>query len=190
MIATTRTSLPRQLRFWALHCSVNALPSFLIALVWIGLWQHPVAIAAMLAAVATFIAGYTLTCLVAAPLRDPRSLVARALGIGLGIRCWISGLSLLAIVYSPLVTVMPDFWCGYAAALAVERFGTLTGLTAFGDLVDARRVNFVTVYATTLVEGLILSIMLSMFSFFALVVVQALERRKMYTVSVPPVVRE
>ena len=46
---------PRQLRYWALHCLLNAAPSLGIALGWMGLWKVPAAVAAMFAAIATMI---------------------------------------------------------------------------------------------------------------------------------------
>ena len=62
---------PRQLRYWSLHCLLNAAPSLGIALGWLGLWKSPSAVAAMFTAIATFIVLYATLTSLRGPLTDP-----------------------------------------------------------------------------------------------------------------------
>lgn len=174
---------PGQLGHWSWHCAINAAPSFLIAAVVLELWKSPVAVGGILAAIATFVLGYAVLTSFSGPLSDPQSLPARALRVGKRIRLGISLLSLLVLlpalsqVPDESVMFLPDFWCGVVAAIAVNWVGEFFG---FGSnwMSDADRVGFLAVYLTTLIEGLILSFMLLMLSFFSLVVLQIRRRRR------------
>ncbi len=183
--------LVRQFRFWAGHCSLNALPSFLIALIWLELWKSPAGILAMLAAVATFIVLYSVATSLRGPLSDPESALSRALRVGLKLRCWISVLSVPVVLIPGLAILAPDLWCGFLATMVLETASNAVGLD-FN--VDMRRSmsrgmtgpDFLSVYATTLLEGFILSFLLAMISFFALAFMQMAERRKAFRYLLPP----
>ena len=109
----TRDVFLRQLRYWSLHCSLNALPSLGIALAYLGLWKNPEGVAAMLAAIATFIFLYATLTSLRGPLSNPAHVVSRSLKVGTKIRSWISAGSLLSLPLGPAMFFMPDFWCGF-----------------------------------------------------------------------------
>lgn len=176
---------PRQFRYWATHSSLNALPSFIIACKVLGLWKQPVAIAAMLCAVATFIAGFTLVTSLRGPLSDPSHLLHRSIRVGAKIRMAISAIS-IPIALTDAILLLPDFWCGFVAVNLTNGvlgwLGSPTGLIN-PDPDDTQQTSFFAVYASTMVEGLILSFGLLMISFFALVVLQFRERRKAFPIA-------
>ena len=73
----------------------------------------------------------------------------------------------------------PDFWCGWAASLLVNAAGQLWLGT--GELIRLEGSSPAAVYVTTILEGFILSLMLLMISFFALLIGQIRQRRKFRT---------
>lgn len=172
---------PRQLRYWSLHCLLNAAPSLGIALGWMGLWQHPPAVAAMFTAIATFIGLYSVLTSLRGPLSDPRHLLSRALRLGATIRAWISAISLLALPTGMLMVFTPDYWCGLAAMVAVNGGSRFLGADSpvIGPDPDIKP-GFLPVYATTMVEGFLLSFLLLMIAFFALLLLQSRERKKAF----------
>lgn len=175
----------RQLRFWTLHCTINALPSFAIAAFLLEMRKSPSALLAMLAAVVTFILLYSILTSITSPLTNESHLLARSLRLGTKIRAWISGLSLLLIVTVKPLFFIPDFWCGFLSVALLDRVvkifhpGSLT--FAFVDSSIATRPdNFLPVFATTLLEGFILSLILLIISFFAILFLQAKDRRRAF----------
>jgi hypothetical protein len=186
-ILAFRRSFPGKLGFWSVHCAINAVPSYLIAVVWLGLWNSLTAQLAMLAAVVTFILGYSVVTSWVSVLREGRNLFTRALHVGLVIRTIISCLTALAIPLGPFLLFTPDLWCGLWANSLVSKVFGFAGLAARTDI-DGRTgsvadsvlsgVGFLEIYATTLVEGLILSFMLFIFSFLAILILQMRDRRK------------
>ena len=175
-------AFPRQLRYWTFHCMMNSSPSFCIALITLQLWKSPAAIAAMLCAIATFILLYAVFSSVIEPLADEQHVLSRSLKLGTKIRAWISGLSLL-VVWTPAMSITPDFWCGFiSVALTNFLFKSAGGS---GNFFEPNGVNigFPPVFITTLVEGLILSFILFMISFFAVIFVQARDRQRVFAVA-------
>ncbi|HEX7262308.1 MAG TPA: hypothetical protein VF258_10875 [Luteolibacter sp.] len=170
------TTFLRQLRYWAFHSSLNALPSLFIALFFLNLLERPSAVAAMLCAIATFILLYAAITSLSEPLADPTHVLSRSLKLGAKIRAWISGLSLL-VVFTPAMSVSPDFWCGWLAVNIVNHLTQLMGLNSGGYVPNT---DFLSIYATTLLEGFILSFILLMISFFALIFLQSRDRRKYF----------
>lgn len=168
------TVFPRQLRYWTLHCSLNALPSFCIALAFLGFWKTPSAVAAMCCAITTFILLYAALTSMNGPFSDENHILPRALKLGAKIRGWISGLSLL-VVFTPAVSATPDFWCGFISVSCTNFL-----LKSPGDSFDLAS-GFLPVYITTMFEGMILSFILLMISFFAVIFLQSHERRKFFT---------
>ncbi len=174
-----RTRFRKNLLYWTLHCSLNALPSFSIALFFVGLVKSPPAIAVMCCAIATFVLLYALLTSIDSSLARRDHLLARAMRVGTMIRAWLSGLSLIPILTnSPQFS--PDAWCGFAALWLLEqgsrslRFRTpnWSGTEDVG--------NLWWVYSATMLEGFILSLFLFTFAFFALVVLQARARRQLF----------
>ena len=180
--ATFLTVFPRQLRYWAIHCALNSSPSFCIALIFLDLWESPLAIAAMLCAIATFILLYATFTSLIVPLADENHVLARSLRLGTTIRAWISGLSLL-IVFTPAMAITPDFWCGFLAAMLTNFFFRSAG--GVGNFFEPNGVNvgFSPVFVTTLLEGFILSFILFMISFFVVIFLQARDRRRVFAVT-------
>lgn len=180
-----RRCFPRKLRFWAIHCTINAVPSYLIAVVWLGLWGSMVAQLAMLAAVVTFIFGYSVLTSWVGVLREGRNLFTRALKVGLVIRTVISVLTMLVVPMGPLLLFTPDLWCGQFAVGIVAWAYDLAGLEAtLGNRIDdgyvdgaSLKTGFMEIYLATLLEGLILSLMLFIFSFIAIIILQMRDRR-------------
>lgn len=176
---------PRQLRFWSLHCLLNALPSLAIALGWLGLWQSPAAIAAMFSAIATFILLYATLTSLPGPLAESDHVLARALRLGTKIRTWISVVSLFVVPAGLLVMITPDYWCGLAAITVVNGTARFFGADAmfFNPDMGRSTADFIPVYVTTLTEGFLLSFLLLMISFFALLAVQAKDRRRAFALT-------
>ncbi|MCW1926458.1 hypothetical protein OKA05_28160 [Luteolibacter arcticus] len=175
------TVFPRRLRYWSLHCALNSLPSLIIALWALELRHKPLAIAAMFSAIATFILLYATLTSLPGPLAEESNLLSKSLRLGTKIRSWISGVSLLLIPAKGLF-FMPDFWCGWAA-IGLYNW-VLRTLGIWTQRFPMNRGNqpdsFLPVYTVTLLEGLILSFLLLMISFFALLVLQAKERRRSF----------
>ena len=172
----------RQLRHWTFHCLLNALPSFIIAAAWLKL-RSPVAVAAMLAAIGTFILLYATLTSLDGPLSAPSHVFSRALKLGAKIRAWISGLSLLLVPTEKLMMFTPDFWCGFLSFGLLARAADLlhSGTNSFNFFrVNAADKDFFPIYATTLLEGFILSFILLMISFFAVIFLQSRDRRKFF----------
>ena len=173
--------LPRQLRHWALHCSLTALPSLGIALYMLQLWQLPAAVAAMLAAIATFIVLYALITSLKGPLTDPGTLVARSLKLGTRIRTAISLVS-IPLLFTQMIGWTPDFWCGFLACNVTNTIGRKLGVHE--DLVRLGRGDFLPVYFTTLLEGVIISFILLMIAFFSLIILQRRQTRRSFSAAI------
>lgn len=184
--ATFLTVFPRQLRNWAIHCALNSSPSFCIALVALNLWKSPLAIAAMLCAIATFILLYATLTSLSEPLVNENQVLSRSLKLGAKIRAWISGISVLLLLTVKGVLITPDLWCGILAINILNRIASFFG-AANPYLFRPRPVNdmagFSRIFATTMTEGLILSFLLLMISFFVVIFLQARDRKRVFAVA-------
>lgn len=171
----------RQLRFWSIHSMVNALPSLAIALFWLGLWKSGQAVAAMFAAIFSFILIYSLLSTFLRPLSDERHLLHHAMRLGTKIRVWISVVSLVLVPMGYLVMFTPDYWCGW---LSVNALNIVSRRLGSGDdffnagLGQGTTTDFGKVYVTTMLEGFILSGFLFLVCFFALVGLQIVVRNR------------
>lgn len=173
---------PRQLRYWSLHCLLNAAPSLGIALGWMGLWKIPSAVAAMFTAIATFILLYAFLTSLRGPFTDPGHILSRALRLGAKIRAWISGISLLVLPVPALMMFTPDLWCGMLSInlfnIAARILGAPGPVFQPGSARSAY--DFFPVFAITMLEGFILSFLLLMIAFFSLILLQMRDRKKTY----------
>lgn len=160
---------------------INSLPSMVIALITLGLWAQPAGIAAMLAAIGTFILLYATLTSLDGPLADERHVLSRALRLGSKIRVWISGISLFFAAIPPFMMFLPDFWCGFLASNIVNDAGRSFGFA--GSPGWSQNTGFLKIYAITMLEGFILSFILAMISFFAVIYLQARDRRKFLTLA-------
>lgn len=175
-----RTAFPRQLRYWTLHCLINALPSLIIAGVWLKMFGKPAAMAAMFAGIGSFILIYSTATAAWRPLSDGAHILSRSLRLGAKIRLWISLGSLPLLAQQSTIAWAPDSWCGVGAAYAVGGFLSASGAGPM-KLGEASQPDFAEVYAVTMMEGFILSFLLLMISFFSLIFLQAKDRRKAFT---------
>lgn len=178
-----------KLKFWALHCVISALPSYLIVMVWLKQAANPTAHLAMLAAIVTFVIGYSVLTSLPGPLTRKDSLLSRALRVGLVFRMICSIWTFLFIFFGPLVIFTPDLWCGNIAADIVDRiYGFLGHETDLRNMIDGNNTKdgvliqprFMEIYLISLFEGFILSLMLFIFSVIAVVILQMRDRKKMF----------
>ncbi len=171
---------PRQLRFWTLHCTLNALPSFVIAIYVLKLFKNPHGIAAMLLGIVSFIFIYAATTSLLKPLTDKENILHRAMKLGTKIRVWIS---LISLGFIPLnwIILTPDFWCGFVSVTVVQSLSdTFINMTPHYDFFASDKVSsFILIYATTMLEGFILSLLLMNICYFALKITQAHDRKKL-----------
>lgn len=176
----TTSVFRKQLGFWTLHCTLNALPSLSIALVQLQLWRNPMAIAAMLLAICTFIFFYTVATSFIPGLSQGQHLIARSIKLGAKIRACISLVTLILLICKmEAMMITPDFWCGFYASIIVGQVMNGFGGTAL--LMDnSLAAGFGEVFATTLMEGFILSVILLMLSFLVLVVLQMRVSRRAF----------
>jgi hypothetical protein len=169
---------PRQLRFWALHVPLNALPSFIIAVSLFRFDKQPSVVFTMLAAIVLFIVGLAAMVAMVPDLNRDGHPLARGLRAAVAFRAWVSGLSATMLLIAPSsIFLIPDFWCGYAAAGVVEEI-----LGAFHPPTShVESGNFLPILLTTVVEGGIIAIALAMITFFLCLYFQSRERRKAFT---------
>lgn len=171
------TRFPGKLAHWALHGTLNALPSFIIAAVYLRLWDKPQAVLAMISAVAVFIVTFATLTSLPGPQSDDSHVIARSIRLGARIRSWIASFSLpLLAFHQAAVFFVPDFWCGWLAVAvhqaAMKQLGAPRGANGIDDP------TFGSIFSITLLEGIILSFLLLMIAFFCLVFQQARERRR------------
>ena len=168
-----------QLGFWTIHGTLLALPSFLIAGVWLDLFNSPAGIAAMLAGALPFLFGFTALTTFAKPFRDPQHLLPRALRLALFLRigCVLlfASLSLKAPIF---LSAIPDLWAGVGAAITIgwinEQFG-------YGTLLDFVSIPPLLVFFCTVLEGILLSFFISLLTFFCLLFLNRKDAKKWQT---------
>jgi hypothetical protein len=178
-----RTIFVRQLRYWTFHCSLNALPSFGIALFFLGLWRNPVAVAAMLLAIGTFILLYSTLTSLPGPMREKEHLLSRALKVGVKVRGWISAVSVCVIPLGGMM-MTPDFWCGFYASEIVDAGARRLGMRGL-DFSLPKLTSFSEVFAVTLLEGFMLSFLILIIAFIAVLVLQLLGRLNPFAAADP-----
>lgn len=165
-----RSQLGPQFRFWLLHVSLTAVPSFFFALM---AFNTVMAVAAMLAGIATFVVGYTLLGSSTFYMKmSGASPLGRAVKIGARIRVIISlataPLLLGFYVGLPLLFFSPDYWAGFGAVAIVQQVASLV-VGQRVELMDGSP-HFLPTYAVVIAEGLIISFTLVLLVFFSLLV--------------------
>lgn len=170
---------PRQLRFWALHVPLNALPSFIIAIsVFRFFDKQPFAIVTMLAAIVLFIIGLAAMVTMVPDLNREGHPLTRGLRAAVVFRTWVSALSAAMLIIAPnSLMLIPDFWCGFFSNHMIEATANILHLRA----ADIETGSFLPVMLTTLVEGGIIAIGIAMLTFFLCLYFQSRERRKAFT---------
>lgn len=172
------SNFPHQLRYWSFHCTLNALPSFGIALWILGL-RNPSAIAAMASAVVTFILLYSTITSVRSPFSQENHILSRALKLGAKIRAWTSAIS-IPLAFTPVLVFLPDLWCGLFATIIVNQTMVLPGDPAPFSPAMQPSPGFALVYVATMIEGFLLSGILLCISFLAIVFLQWRDRYRLY----------
>jgi hypothetical protein len=165
---------PRQLRFWALHVPLNALPSFIIAM----RLFHFETVLTMLAAIVLFIVGLAAMVAMVPDLNRDGHPLTRGLRAAVVFRAWVSGLSAAMLIIAPKSLILaPDFWCGYLSAALVKVISDALHVAAL----PVSTGNFEPVLFTTVVEGAIIAIAIAMLAFFLALHFQSRDRRKAFT---------
>lgn len=181
--STFRAAFPRQLRFWAFHGVMNALPTLWITLILLNLRQSSVAVMAMLSAIATFILLFATLTSLRGPLSTEGHLLSRSLKLGAKIRAWMAVVSLLPLWAG--LYLIPDYYC-YRLAVTAACYTTIPGFSMTGyHAYNIAELPSSLIYATTIFMGLILSFLLLTISFFALIYLQARDRKRVFAVADP-----
>lgn len=176
-------AFPRQLLFWSGHCLLNAAPSCAIACIYLNYWKKPEALLAMGWAVLAFILLFSFLTSLKGPLTQSDHTLSRAVRAGVKFRMIVSFASLPLFVAQPLLSLVPDLWSGFLATWIFYQIERIIGSPAtmtstFDMMVD--RPTFAGVFAIAIIQGLIISLFMFLFSFFAVLVIQRRERAKIY----------
>ena len=177
-------ALPRQLLFWSGHCLLNAAPSCAIACIYLKYWKRPEALLAMGWAVLAFILFFSFLTSFKGPLTQSGHTLCRAIRAGVKFRMIVSLASLPLFVAQPLTYLVPDLWSGFLATWIFHQIEQLIGspstmASTFDMILD--RPTFAGVFSIAIIQGLIISLFMFLFSFFAVLVIQRREREKMWT---------
>ena len=198
--STFRTAFPRQLRFWTFHCIINALPSFCIALMLLGLWKSPSGIVAMSFGIATYIVLYASLTSLIGPLSNEGGLFSRSLKTGAKTRSVLAAIALITFFLNLCVFKMSigsqaekavsigyvtDLYCGFAANQILEDLVHVIKPLVLKFSFGTGTIGFLKIYLITVIEGFILSFLLLMISFFAVIFLQARDRKRVFAVADP-----
>ena len=169
----TSSSFLKNLRFWVYHCFINALPSFLIAGIYLNYFQSVSATLAMLTGVLIFIFSYTFVFTLVPRFGDPQSRLAHALALALKFRFVLMVFGLLCVPMPVFFFLHPDYYAGMGAfwiqkmiyEVLVNTMIYAEGMTSFFDIL-----------LWTLLEGILLTAVLFVLSFSALLFVRKVKR--------------
>ena len=166
----------RQLGFWSIHGTLLVLPSFLIAGLLLSVFDSPAQIAAMLAGTLPFLFGFAALTTFAKPFQDPQHLLPRALRLALLLRIATVLLFGLFSLGAPIfLWAIPDIWAGLGAALAIEWVGNQLG---YASLLDTNFSSALLVFFCTVLEGILLSFLMSLLTFFCLLFLNRKETKR------------
>ncbi|BDS07286.1 hypothetical protein NT6N_23260 [Oceaniferula spumae] len=165
-------SFARQLRYWAIHCGLTAIPSFCIALT---RFNSPGEIAAMICGILTFVFGYAFLTSAGFYTKIHNGLLGKAVNWGARIRMIIS-LCSIPLLFSLIgksepteeVLFVPDFWFGFIALLIFSQAAMIFGVQHFRSN-TGEHLNFLEAYAVTVIEGVLISFSLVLIAFISLV---------------------
>jgi len=168
---------------------MNALPSFVIACVHLEYWKNPNALLAMGAAVVPFILACSALTSIRGPLTQSNHVLSRASRAGVKFRMVISIASLPFVPFPGAAAYAPDLWCGFASLFIFQQLlrlsGTPLGIAPVLDrLFD--KASFSDIFAVAIIQGMIIAMLFSTFSFFALLFIQRRERAKLYATAGAP----
>ena len=128
----------------------------------------------MLLAIGTFILIYSTLTSLPGPLLEKEHLLSRALRVGVKVRGWISAISVGIIPLGGMM-VTPDFWCGFYASELVDKGMRWLGAQGL-DFGSPKLTGFPEVFAVTLLEGFMLSLIILAVALIAVVVLKVLGR--------------
>lgn len=173
-----KTAFLDNLKFWSIHCTVTAFPSFLVAGIYLELFKSAAGALAMVVGVLIFILGYALLSSSLPLLRAQDSIFSRALSIALKIRIGISAMGIIGVLVPIVFMFHPDYWAGLAAKQILETAHNFIWPTpGYYDLAD--KDEFLPILLWTLTEGLLLSGFLFLLTLLCLLGVEA--RKAIYT---------
>lgn len=168
----------KELKFWTLHCSITALPSFLIAgfyLKYFKLANHTIA---MLVGIGIFILAYAAFTTFVKPFHNSKSILSQTLKLALKIRLFVSVISIIFLLCGEeamaLLLFLPDYWAGFLAGLSLSFVSEqLMGLS------HVSYPNFPPLFVLiwTLLEGVILSFLLFALCFCCLFIINIQRKR-------------
>jgi hypothetical protein len=174
------TVFPRQLRFWAFHGVLNALPCLWIAWGPSGFWKDGPSVVAMLSAIVTFFLFLATLTSLHGSLFTEGHLLSRALKLGVRIR---TGMALISLIPLAITKNGPEFildsYCGIAALIA-SCYMILPGFSINDLAYGPPTGQYLIIFATTILTGLMLSFFVLMTSFFALIILQARDWKKLF----------
>ena len=157
------SSFLKNLRFWTGHCLLNALPSFLIAGLYLDYFQSLSDTLAMLMGITVFIFAYATVFTFVPRFHDQKNSFGRAVRLALKIRIVLFAFGILGAVIPTLFLFHPDYYAGLAAFEVQKIF-----YAAFFDLAitPEKMTLFFDIFIWTLLEGAILTAFLMALSSF------------------------
>jgi len=178
-------TLPRQLRYWSGHCLLNAAPSFAISCLYLSYWEKPETVLAMGLAVLSFIILFSLLTSLKSPLSQSNHTLSRAVRAGVKFRMIVSLASLPVYLFPSFISLVPDLWSGLLATWISQQIELIisdppTMASILDKMAEMDHPTFARVFAVSIIQGLIISLFMFLFSFFAVLVIQRREREKIY----------
>ena len=164
----------KNLRFWSWHCSINALPSFFIAGIYLEYFHSLNTSLAMLSGVIFFILAYSTVFTIAPQLRDEQSRLTRALALALLFRIILTIFGIIGVMAPVLFFFHPDYYAGLVA-FQIQKFCYDFFLNT--DIEMEQLHSFFDVFLWTILEGALLTLFLIALSFLALLVVRKPKRQ-------------
>ena len=169
----------RELSFWSLHCGITALPSFLIAGLFLEYFDSATQTLAMLPSIVLFICSYAALTTFAPSFQNPRHLLSRALKGALRIRIGVFILALALIPFGehawPVIFLLPDLWAGFGGASALAWLNTQLNLS---QTTNPASYGPALIFLWTLLQGLILTFLLSLMTFGDLLILNLSQRNR------------
>lgn len=177
MDSTFFIRFPKQLGFWMLHGILNSLPGLIMA--FLVLEPGKSGCMAMLAGIAVLVVAFAVVTSRYASITDGKHMLSRSLRLGLTIRMWVVAVSVYVLLCAgkDALIVIPDMYCGLAAALSLGAVEQALGIRSWHEFFDAG--GFAPVFIATLLSGFMICLQLLMISFFCVIFLQGRERKKL-----------
>ena len=181
-MTNTQSRYRRELQFWAVHCFFIVLPSFLIAGTFLGLLDSLAHVLAMVAGVLPFLFGFAALTTFAKPFQDRQHLLPRALRTALLFRIgFVLFFGFLSLGSPIFLIAIPDVWAGFGAVSIV---GWASEQSGGVGIFSASSLPPHLIFLCTLLEGIFLSFLLSLLTFFILLILTRNQAHK-WQVTIP-----